>query len=655
MKRCPQCRRDYTDETLNFCLDDGAALLDGPASFDDSPTAVLHTTEPQSEADTRPQLTFTDPKTILPLGVTDFSKRGIDKRLLFVPLLILLAAGAFAVYKYEPFESSKIEFSLANAKITKLTTSGKASRVAISPDGKYVVHVQNDGGQQSLVIRQVNTQSNVQIVPPAPVQYFFLKFSPSGDHIYYTVFDYTNYSKPNLFKLPTLGGQPQKIKEDIQGHFSFSPDGSKFVYNRNIEDKTYQMFISNADGTGDEKILETTSPDALDSVAWSPDGERIVYETFGSATGSQLFEMRLSDHTSRKITDKTWCCGMGGVTWTNDGGSLLLWGRATQTPGQIWQLSYPGGEAKQLTNDPEGFTSALSITADSSALVTVKSATTGRMWVGPSDKPGDAQPITSGAGKFDDNPSWSPNGRILFASGSTENVTLFSMNADGSDLRELRSGGENLSNPVVSPDGSSIAYSQRRGYSVDLWIMKADGSEPRQLTSGDDSMWNVPTCFSPDGKWIFFNRWGVTDIYTYKIAADGSGDSIKLHDKISFETQVSPDGKFVAYFYKEDARAPGRFAIAPIDGGEPVKTFPACASCGGLRWSPDGHSLVYASISPNGVGNLMTQPITGGEPKQITDFKSDLIFAFAFSCDGKQIALSRGATASDVLLYTGIK
>ena len=34
MKRCPECRRDYYDDTLNFCLDDGAQLLDGPAMTD---------------------------------------------------------------------------------------------------------------------------------------------------------------------------------------------------------------------------------------------------------------------------------------------------------------------------------------------------------------------------------------------------------------------------------------------------------------------------------------------------------------------------------------------------------------------------------------------------------------------------------------------
>ena len=40
MKRCPQCRRDYSDETLNFCLDDGSALLDGPGSNDHATTAI---------------------------------------------------------------------------------------------------------------------------------------------------------------------------------------------------------------------------------------------------------------------------------------------------------------------------------------------------------------------------------------------------------------------------------------------------------------------------------------------------------------------------------------------------------------------------------------------------------------------------------------
>lgn len=41
MKRCPECRRDYYDETLLYCLDDGSALLEGPSSFDEPATAIF--------------------------------------------------------------------------------------------------------------------------------------------------------------------------------------------------------------------------------------------------------------------------------------------------------------------------------------------------------------------------------------------------------------------------------------------------------------------------------------------------------------------------------------------------------------------------------------------------------------------------------------
>ena len=53
MKRCPQCRRDYYDETLLYCLDDGTHLLDGPASANEPATAILNSVPPRSEAQTQ--------------------------------------------------------------------------------------------------------------------------------------------------------------------------------------------------------------------------------------------------------------------------------------------------------------------------------------------------------------------------------------------------------------------------------------------------------------------------------------------------------------------------------------------------------------------------------------------------------------------------
>src|SRR5688572_6278627 len=72
MKRCPVCRRDYTDETLNFCLDDGSALLEGPASADAPMTAIRTQPRaeaagaPASESPTRRQLHTTDETAIFP-------------------------------------------------------------------------------------------------------------------------------------------------------------------------------------------------------------------------------------------------------------------------------------------------------------------------------------------------------------------------------------------------------------------------------------------------------------------------------------------------------------------------------------------------------------------------------------------------------------
>ena len=55
MKRCPECGRNYNDESMSFCLDDGAELLFGPATEsggDEPATAILHSTAATGEGAT---------------------------------------------------------------------------------------------------------------------------------------------------------------------------------------------------------------------------------------------------------------------------------------------------------------------------------------------------------------------------------------------------------------------------------------------------------------------------------------------------------------------------------------------------------------------------------------------------------------------------
>ena len=102
MKRCPECRRDYFDDSLLYCLDDGSALLEGPASADEPHTAILHETAPSDAVTTRAHLYTTDQTAVLSSGVSEVPKvKAFDKRLLFAPLaLVIIAIAGFFGFRY---------------------------------------------------------------------------------------------------------------------------------------------------------------------------------------------------------------------------------------------------------------------------------------------------------------------------------------------------------------------------------------------------------------------------------------------------------------------------------------------------------------------------------------------------------------------------
>jgi Tol biopolymer transport system component len=74
----------------------------------------------------------------------------------------------------------------------------------------------------------------------------------------------------------------------------------------------------------------------------------------------------------------------------------------------------------------------------------------------------------------------------------------------------------------------------------------------------------------------------------------------------------------------------------------------------GLRWTPDGRALTYVDTT-DGVSNIWSLPLDGGKPVQLTNFKTDQIFWFNFSRDGKQLVLSRGTETSDVVLIRNFR
>jgi len=114
MKKCPECGRDYNDDSMSFCLDDGSELLFGPATMDEPRTAILDITLPLSEGVTRAQIHMTDQTAVLPRGAEaepQNSSGGLSERqslsahraakplmALFVAVLVL--GGGFFGYRY---------------------------------------------------------------------------------------------------------------------------------------------------------------------------------------------------------------------------------------------------------------------------------------------------------------------------------------------------------------------------------------------------------------------------------------------------------------------------------------------------------------------------------------------------------------------------
>ena len=109
----------------------------------------------------------------------------------------------------------------------------------------------------------------------------------------------------------------------------------------------------------------------------------------------------------------------------------------------------------------------------------------------------------------------------------------------------------------------------------------------------------------------------------------------------------------VACLYKKDlSDAPTTVAVIPSEGGEPIKYFDQILSP--VRWTTDGRALTYIDTR-EGVSNLWNQPLADGPPKQLTNFQSETISSFAWSRDGKRLALVRGVINNDVVLISNFR
>ena len=606
-----------------------------------------------SEPGTRMQAAVPPPP--LPSPRSRWNKKG----LVAVSVILASLVAGFEIHKWA---SRSKGLSLQELRIVKLTDSGTAADVAISPDGRYVVYVRQEGERQGLWLRQVATRSDVQILPPEASGFHGVSFSPDGNYIYFVQSDPNDPFFKYLYSMPTFGGAPRKLIEDVDSPVSFSPNGQEFAYEHCIPSRNdLELIIASAD-TKRKYVLASLHNASCylfqPGLSWSPDGRTIAVTVFrlGPEQKWELEAASVVDGTLRELYSSP--DDIGRPTWLLSGTTLLIphYDRDSNRE-QLWTTSFPRGETRRLTNDLSDYGTALDITRDGGTIAAIARTTVSNVWVAPASDPLKGRQITSGGLAMIDIVEAS-DGKLLSASADGK---LWRMNSDGSGralFAEAHDAG------WLTACGHLVVFASYEAGAVVLTQVNSDGSNPTTLVSGNlgrllkNSLSSRAPACSPDGKFVFYITMGSPQ-KIWRIPTDG-GTPVEIADNpgdvISGRLSISPNGKFLAYPYDRysgTVTPAWKLAVLPVNGGQAVKIIEVPGGIRAPLWSPDGNSLQYL-LTKNGATNLWEQSLLGGKPKQLTRFASGEIFDFNWTADGKRLLLTRGEASSDVVLLSNI-
>jgi Tol biopolymer transport system component len=293
-----------------------------------------------------------------------------------------------------------------------------------SPDGTQVLLLSdNNGGKENIYLMNIEPYAPHRIDPKiVSDQPLDPAYAPDGEKIVYTL--------PTEIRILDTRSQTDRLVYKIAsaGSISFSPDGSKLLFQARIEENT-EICSVNIDGSGFTNITENPSRDM--APAYSPDGTRIAFSA-SRASGTSTFELYVmnADGSDPRLVFGDRAISSG-PAWSPDGKTIVF---ANDREGgrignfELFSVSVDGGPERRLTDRP----------------------------------------------RYDVDPAFSPDGnRIAFVSNTDGNAEIYVMNADGSGvLRLTRDAGNDLY-PHWSPDGKKLIFTSDRSgkygmYAIDL-------------------------------------------------------------------------------------------------------------------------------------------------------------------------------------------
>jgi eukaryotic-like serine/threonine-protein kinase len=514
-------------------------------------------------------------------------------------VLLIVAAGLLAYYWVRPLPVPKV------SNYVQLTYDGQP-KALVGTDGSrlYLGFARTLTFNATSSITQMSISGGEPVrIPAASNAILPLNISQDGAELLVKDNRGTDFMG-QLWRLPILGGTPQRLGALVGQDAAWSPDGGTLVYANGSE-----LLLAKNDGTESRKLVSTKGQGFYP--AWSPAGSKLRFTVVDSKTlGSSLWEVSAQGKNLHQLfpgwhNPADECCGK----WTADGKYFVF-----RSQGQIWALSEKGAflrhstrEPIQLTSSPLGLFTPLP-SKDGKKLFVV-----GRTYRGELErrdpKSGQFMPFLSGISAED--LAFSKDGQWMAYVSYPEGV-LWRSKPDGREKVQLSYPPLFAGMPRWSPDGKQIAFGDYSvGKPARIYLVSAEGGSPQQLLPEHPEPQRDPT-WSPDGDKIVFggaradndSAIRVLDLITHKL-------SMLPGSRGLYAPRWSPNGRYIV------AMPSDQLSLVLFDFQTQKWSQIAKVRAGFLNWSRDGQYVYFVRWLVNPA--VLRIRISDREVEQVSD------------------------------------
>lgn len=576
-------------------------------------------------------------------------------------IAIMLAGGlGYLGYRYL-VPSRAIETAFNKTTFEKIPINGNVELTEISPDKRYLAYVERKNSNETrLVLRQTETGAEKEILPMGISYIRDIEFSPDGNYFYYSFESLASGIRVDVLRTPLLGGEPEKVVENIQRGFSLSQDGKKIVFIRNDISPFESKIVSLDLLTKQETILAAVKERDFESVAFSPDGSKIGVLASDNY-GDDLYKLNwiAADGGEMRKISNTALKPAASFSWLSDGSGLLVSALLPdQKYGQIYKIAFPQGDFTPVTSSTSTF-SGVSVAKDGSFLVARQTNKTNGIWEFDLVTKASRQiiPTTKNELKVEDVTS---DGRLLIAKTDDRGKSGFWFtNLDGTNEKLLTLFTADNSGPLQQ---AAITNDESYCYYVsdnDVWRIKLDGTGKENLTN-TPSIAKAFGGISPDSSYVLFDNvdpWSIQKLdVTTRIVTPVLETENTSH--IVFGFARSADLIVHASTNKTTSGSP--FFLTRFDGDKvgAGDQFVNITRSKGFVFSKDAKKIYFTpySSNPNEINDteMAEKDLVTGKISKITNFNIERILNYTISRDGTKLYLVRGNTTDEIVMVRNV-